>query len=334
MSYGKAWLCALSLALGGLASQAIEAEPPQAKNASLASPPVEEVTITARVLDRVVIPEFVRLHAIPSPKTNQISRWRDAICPTTQGLQPLSNELVSRRIVSLARSVGAPTQRSGECKTNVEILFTADPRTQLGYVATKESSLLGMPAGDQKDLTAFDHPIRAWYETQTRSLAVVDTPYFGMGPGGHPDHTSSDPYLTGLWQGRGTPMGSPGVQIDSENSLIRGAAGSHLGARVASEFANVLIIVDTNQMRGFPLKLVADYVAILVLTRASLGGCTELPSVTDLLSPECHTKPRPEGVTRADMAYLTALYTSDPEANLTNQQGELHDRMLTQITGR
>ena len=86
-----------------------------------------------RTLDHVVIPRFVRSHGIASASIDQLSRWRDEICPTTEGLQGPYNELFSRQIVALARSVGAPATSAGQCKTNVEILFTANPRQQLDY---------------------------------------------------------------------------------------------------------------------------------------------------------------------------------------------------------
>jgi hypothetical protein len=308
------------------------------------APAIDEVTIRAlrqidpRTLDRVLVPKFVESHGVSSPKTDQVARWYGGICPETKGLQARSNDFVTRRIVALAHSVGAPTKPAGSCKTNVEILFTADPRAQLDYVVHKKSGLLGMASVGQKDLTTFDHPIQAWYETQTRSYAVIVAENFNAPPVGHRDSLRDNPQNLTVMIENGThgsspQMGGGGTQIDSPDALVRGVAGSYLGSGVVSEFANVLIIIDTNQVRAYPLTAVADYVAVLVLTHASLAGCNRLPSVMDLLSPDCGTQPHPQAVTSADTAYLQALYSSNLESKLALEQGEMHDRMLKTIVG-
>jgi hypothetical protein len=303
---------------------------------------LEEVTVTAqrevdpRVVDHVLVPRFVRSHAIPSPKTDQVARWYDGVCPSTLGLQPLSNEFVSRRVIALARSVGAPTASKESCKTNVEIMFTANPSEQLDYVAKNEPVLLGMPSPARGEPSSLDHPIQAWYVTQTRSYSVTESPPWNATPQGH--EFKDNPQYQTLWQVPSTAaaspqMGSGGVQIDSSDSFIRGVAGSYLSTGVVSEFANVLVIVDSNQVRGYSLNAIAEYVAMLVLTRASLNGCNELPSVIDLLSRDCGARPRTEKFTDADTAYLTALYASNLEKKLAIEQGEMHDRMLTLVAG-
>ena len=105
--------------------------------AASADPPAEhldEVTVRAlrwldeRTLDRVVIPRFVMSHGIASARINQVGSWHDRICPETQGLQPLSNEYVSRRLLELARDVGAPIEHTGRCKTTSRSCSRRIPR--------------------------------------------------------------------------------------------------------------------------------------------------------------------------------------------------------------
>src|SRR5215469_12699063 len=76
--------------------------------------PLEEVTVTAgkqmdrSTLEHVIVPRFVESHGTPSERIGQVGRWYDGVCPETTGLQPLYNEFISRRVVEVARSVGAP----------------------------------------------------------------------------------------------------------------------------------------------------------------------------------------------------------------------------------
>src|SRR5262249_42405903 len=122
--------------------------------------------------------------------------------------------------------------------------------------------------------------------------------------------------------------------LDIPGDMVHGSANSRLKTEVSSQFANVLIIIDSRQTSQYPLGALADYVAMLVLTRTSLSGCNELPSVTDLLSHDCGTRERPQSITEADRAYLKALYASSLESNTSLARGEIHDRMLRQIVGR
>jgi hypothetical protein len=95
-----------------------------------------------------------------------------------------------------------------------------------------------------------------------------------------------------------------------------------------------MILIDSRQVNRHSLSAIADYVAMLALTRSTLGGCNELPSVIDLLSPDCGARPPPEGITSADEAYLKALYSSNLEMNVSLERGEIHDRMLRKILNR
>jgi hypothetical protein len=316
------------------AGLAASADPPAAP-----AEPLDEVTVRAlrwldeRTLDRVVIPKFVTSHGIASARINQVGSWHDRICPETQGLQPLSNEYVSRRVLELARDVGAPIEHAGRCKTNIEILFTAHPEEQLSYVVKNKPGMLGYSPGGLDELTTFDHPVQAWYATRTHSYVAIEAPASGQRAS---HEIVDDPMSKNLWlttdtHAESAPMGES--TQDASGDLVRGVAGSRLENGMLSEFVNVLILIDSRQVTGHSLRAIADYVAMLALTRSALGGCNELPSVIDLLSRDCGERPPPQAVTSADEAYLKALYASNLEMNVSLERGEIHDRMLRQIVG-
>ena len=148
---------------------------------------------------------------------------------------------------------------------------------------------------------------------------------------------STDQSFGGGPGGAGPPI-QGGAQLDSEVTAMgmqpSGVAGSHLGRRTRSEFAHVLIIADSRQLARYPLHSIADYMALLSLTRmAQLDHCAPLPSITDLLASDCTSAPA-EALTAADRAYLKALYSADLEQNLNLERGEVHEQMMRAIGGK
>jgi hypothetical protein len=269
------------------------------------SEPLQEVTVTAhkqideRTLERVVIPRFVQSHGTPSPKSHQIGRWirPGSVCPSTTGLTPAFADYVSRRIITVATSVGAPTAVYGHCKPTVEIIFTPNPQEQVNYFGKTYRALLGYDGGSLRELLTFSHQIRAWYSTAT--------------------------------------LTDRGWSLDSDLPLInregRGGLHSRLSGGMTSGFANVLVIADAKQISGHSLRSIADLIAMLALTRTSVDGCSDLPSIVDLLSADCSRRAPPDSMTAADIAYLKALYSADLGKNLNVEEGDMHERMAQQI---
>jgi hypothetical protein len=274
-----------------------------------------------RALRRVVIPQFVQSRSISTAGTDELIRWQSAVCPETQGLQRRSNEFVTQRVVALARQVGAPTRHAGRCWTNIEILFTADPAEQLSYVVRNEPTLLGDAPTGRNTLAAFDHPIKAWYATYTPHGEI-------LGSGGRSQVNLATAMISEGWASFGYATGAATDVL----GMWGMSSGSHL-SEVSSEFVNVLILIDSTQVKRYPLDAIADYVAMLALTRTSLDGCSELPSVIDLLSPDCGERGKPQGVTAADTAYLNALYATRLELKVSLARGEIRNRMLREIEG-
>jgi hypothetical protein len=314
-------LCGASHVEGAGASPPTDQLPPSN------SQPLDEVIVSARKFDRralehVIIPQFVKSRGAASERIGQIGRWREIVCPATSGLKNPYAEFVSRRVVEVARSVGAPTKRAGDCQTNVVIIFTPRPQELLNYLGRRNKSLLGYSErGDA--LARFSHTIEARYVTGTRSF-TTNKPTMTF-----PDTVSdSVPHFNPPE----VPLPS-GLQIDSDSNLIEGRAGSWLGNGITSEFVRVTVIADTRALVRYPLREVADYIALLALTRTALDGCNPLPSIIDLFSADCGTRARPGSMTEADTAYLKALYSSNLELNLNIERGEIRDHVLKVLEG-
>jgi hypothetical protein len=313
------WLLTCSGVLAGamMAFAGTAAADPQGAQSN-SQEALQEVMVTAQkqidkhTLDRVIIPRFVKSHGKPNSFSGQVTRWTrpDIICPSTIGLQPAAADFVSKRITTLAASVGAPTAQHGHCKPNVEVIFTANPQEQVIYFANHYRELLGYDAGSLRDRVTFSHQIRAWYSTAT----------YTSGAGWTLD-SDKPPIQIG---------NSPAVRINVQDA----DSGSRFTKTMRSGFTNVLVIADIRQVSEHPLRSIADYIAMLVLTRTSLDGCSELSSIVDLLSADCAGRAPPDSITPADSAYLKALYTADLEMNLNLEQNDLHDRMAREVLGR
>ena len=332
--YLAAWTCVLVCAIAtypGIAAAQSQG------SQSISGQTLQEVTVTAaRLHDPAAlaraVTDFVASHSAPGTRTNQIGRWHEPVCPLVTGLPPPIQDVITREILDVARSVGAPTRPAGKkCAVTVEIVFTGEPQALLDHIAKSYKPLLGFyPTSQVKQMTTFSRPIQAWYETGTRSMNALGAASHGNAP------------ATGLTQSPGQRGGSivdmpllSGVQVDSDATAMgmqpSGVAGSYLGQRVSSEFVHVLIIADGEQLGRYSMDSIADYLALLSLTRmAQLDQCAPLPSIMDLLANGCAT-PVADSLTAADRAYLKGLYSADLEQNLNIERGDIHDQMMRQI---
>jgi hypothetical protein len=332
------WTCALACAITTYACvAAAAAQPPESQSDS--QHPLQEVTVTAarvqdhRTLERA-INSFVASHSAPSYRINQIGRWHEPVCPVVTGLEA-GGDFITQEILEVARDVGAPTGAVGKkCAVTVEIVFTPEPQALLNRMAKEYRPLLGFfPVSQHTQMTTFSRPIQAWYETGTRSMEIQFAQI--------PDPRAVPPPLSIEAMpstGGETPL-LPGAQIDSDETAggfqPSGVAGSRLtGRRVRSEFIHVLIIVDSGQVVRYPLVSVADYLAMLSLSRmAQLDQCAPLPSITDLLASGC-AAPAANSLTAADRAYLKALYSADLEQSVNMERAEVRGQMMRQIGGK
>jgi hypothetical protein len=271
------------------------------------NPPVETVIVTAPAWlgdhPQTVIHNFVRSYALAAPVSDEISRWKRGICPTTHGLtQAENNAYVTERIKEVAEEIGAPVE-APPCHANIDVIFTDKPQDFLDQVRKEGgASLLGPRPSQAATVGTMRYAVQAWYATATR-----DT-------NGHLIGDDED--------GNGT-YGS------NFNDIPRRAVmGSLLRTDLKSELTHIYIIADTGKTQGYRLGAIADYVAVLALSQTqSFETCKSIPSITNLISPSCGADLKPSSITDTDMAFLKAVYTMDPGANFLEQQGYISDEI-------
>ena len=133
-----------------------------------ASPQIPDVTVTAprppthQELAGNSLRQFIVHHATvhyenPGTRGN-LAHWRSgkqSICPQTEGLTPAFNFFVTARIRAVAENVGAPVQSDLQCKDNVRIVFTNQPREVMQDVVHWASVYFGVRYPAMRPLIAF-----------------------------------------------------------------------------------------------------------------------------------------------------------------------------------
>ncbi len=291
-----------------LASSVALAEPGPS---TTVAPVTVQAAPTPKAIERQAY-RFVQSYAAAAnPNIDQIGRWHDPVCVQVWGL-PLASQAakVKARIESMAQALGLPAAHAG-CRTNVEIVFTDQPQTTMDVIARRWEPLLGYyHLSNTKQLETVTHPIQAWYVTGT-----------------HGDGADLAALMFSNLPSSLLPP-SPDV-IDDPTNRPPGGCGDRATACFKSVFDNVLIVADSRTLVGKTLSLVADDMVMLALSQAkSLDGCNALPSVLDAFARSpCHGRDPPHGLTPSDTAYLTALYSSDPEGRKGLEVSDIAGRM-------
>jgi len=281
----KAILAALALLATGPAL-AKQTEPAPVSKAAPATT-VSGVAVPApQKPDPLVDPavQFVHSH-LPTNRNAQYARFHDPVCVKVQGLPEEFDAFVAQRVVEMAKTVKAPVDPSPNCAPNVNVIFSSQPQAQLTDVAKRRDILFGFYFKTNfEKLSTFRRPIQSWYLTRA------------VGTNGKNALELYDP----------TPPLMPGGK-----GALAGRAGSRLGNDMSSELVHSLIIADAGKVSGQPIGAVADYIAVLALSRwQGLERCNEVSTILNLMADDCGEAP--EAATASDIGLLTGLYAMSP----------------------
>jgi hypothetical protein len=270
--------------------------------------------------------QFIKHHAtvryVSTGTTRNLARWRggkQSICPLTVGLTPAYDAFVSARIRALATYVGAPVQSDPQCKTNVQILFTSNPKEGMDDVikwATAPATFGIRYSGGMRDLLAYksDHAIQGFYITTRGGARVLNTDVALVGL----DVLPVWPQVTQKYLGH-----------DTLGTRLGGGSGSGVGIGV------VLLVVDTTKLARYSIGTLADYLGVLTLSVVQTPDhCDPLPSILDLMSSSCDARERPAAVTAGDLAFLKALYYLNTGLGPSLSRDAIQDNMMRQFKRR
>ena len=251
--------------------------------------------------------QFVRSH-VPENRAGQLSRFRDKVCVNVVGLPAAYDAFIAKRILKLVAQVAAPIDHSARCTPNVNVIFSPNPQAQLDDIAKRREILMGFHwLAQMTQLATFDRPIQSWY--LTRSVGTDGRSVLELNHGS----TFMD--------------GGPGAPPVSIGGTVVGRAGSRLGDDQSSELVHSLILVDANKVAEAKIGAVADYIALLALSRwQGLERCNTVPTILNLMADGCAEAP-PETATPSDLALLSALYAVDPRETGSQQRMSIATRM-------
>jgi len=293
--------------------------PPETPDVTVTTPnPPTEQELAGDSLYQFIV-HHGTTHYVTTPTTRNLARWRggkQSICPLTVGLDPGYNAFVTARLRALAMYVGAPVQSDPQCKNNVQIVFTINPKQGMDDVlkwATATTTFGIRYSGGMRDLLAYrsDHAIQGWYITTRGGARVLNT----------------DVALVGLDVLPVWPQIAPKyLGTNAIGTRLGGSSGSGIG------IGTVILIVDTTKVVGYPVGTIADYLAMLTLSVAqSPDHCDPLPSILDLMSSSCGTREMPTAITAGDLAFLKALYYRNTGLGPSLSRAAIEDNMMGQF---
>lgn len=292
---------------------------PETSDVTVATPsPPTQQELAGDSLYQFIV-HHATVHYVSTPTTHNLARWRggkQSICPLTVGLDPQYNAFVTARLRALAEYVGAPVQSNPQCKDNVQILFTSNPKEGMDDVikwATATATFGIRYSGGMRDLLAYrsDHAIQGWYITTRGGAMVLNT----------------DVALVGLdvlpvWP----QIGQKYLGSNALGTRLGGSSGSGIG------IGTVILIVDTRKVAGYTIGAIADYLAMLTLSVVqSPDHCDPLPSILDLMSSSCGTREIPAALTAGDLAFLKALYYRNTGLGPSLSRAAIQDNMMRQF---
>jgi hypothetical protein len=274
------------------------------------------------------IHDFVTTYAQPTLFLGKIARWREGICPETQGfVEPLAAS-VTQRLREVAAKIGAPVNPDPHCKPNTLIYFTREPQSLLNELVKRNDDFLGFHNVSQTAaLATITHPIQAWYATATRdadgrlNLDVADNHYTEECGRGLSDMFRRMPGLA--------------VSLLKQCSYATEGNRGSLRDGLRSEFGRATIIGDSSKLDDYDTDTLADYVTMLALSQVdAFTTCQEMPTITNLLVPGCGEEHKTKGLSEIDLAYLRALYHSDPDLSLQLQQTAIAHQIEGTLKGK
>jgi len=296
----------------------------QASRAPVPAAPTEDVTVNGlRNVPDAVIDKFIGAMTSPA-RAGKIARWKTGVCPKTTGLAPKFAAYITWRVRDVARQIGAPIAADDGCKPNIHIIFIDQPQALLDGVRKKSPAYLGYYDNEtQADaLAKVARPIQSWYVTQTEDAHGA---------------LHFDSHVTG---GNMVEVVLPCIFppcTDSDTIKLPSAqayatTGTRLGDGLSSVFFHVLVVADPARLSDNAVGAMADYIALLALTQIDKPDvCGTLPSILNLLAPDCAQKPG--AMTQADAAFLRGVYKITPTTTVGGQRDEVAYQMRRVLGG-
>lgn len=292
--------------------------------------PTDSVTVTGA--KEAAIAKFIQTRAAVSRIAGKIGRWQAPICPIIYGIPPAYAKFVTDRVKDVALQSGVRVDEKEKCGGNIQIIFTTTPQALMDNIRNEHPVYLGyFDNSSQADqMTTLRRPVHAFYTTQTRDFTgrrFIDKPACGAGltldlpapPSAGPMSESSTGMTT--------------MNLCAPVMAVSGMR--YIGDGVTSEFAHIVIVVNTPEVVDLEIGSLSDYIAMLALSQpVRFDACQDLPSITNLMiEPPCAANTVMTVISAHDLAYLKGLYKMTAGRSLSLQKNEISYRMKQDQSG-
>lgn len=260
----------------------------------------DQIVVTGVPDDPAAITEFVDA-ASSRTADGHIARWNSPICPEVTGLRDDLANYVEQTVTAVAQAVGARAQ-SGDCDANIVIVFMREPSE---FVETlrrqRPAHLASLDLRERQALASSSAAARSWSvnEFRTRDGRIVQQ--------------SNGPNIDGNFE----QGGSRGVASRISNDL-------------RADFSTVYMLIDLDQMEGVTMQQLSAFVALEALTAADSSA--SMRSERTILSLFRDGADAPADLTDWDVAYLRALYATEPAQAAETQRSAITGQMRDLLT--
>ena len=237
---------------------------------------VEDVVVTASPVPRESLAQSIR--SITATHAGVVPRFNNPICPKIVGAKPEAARSIAGHVRRVAKLVGAQIAASN-CTPNLVILFAVDGQAAIDSL---EKS--------RPDISAAIEPWR-W-----RTMRQ------GIGP---------------AWAWHATEMRSidSGIPVDA---FARVWIATRLRAPVRWDTTTAFVVIETGWMKNLTISQIGAYAAAASLAPIALDRVSTLQAASIYRLPADIRAGNTgvPGLTRFDVAYLSAIYQSPKGARL------------------
>ena len=243
--------------------------------------------------------DFVREIGVET-QSDQLARWRGAICPDVIGMREELNHYVRETIRSVADLAGARVRRPG-CDHNVIVVMTANPQEFLQDIRAQRPDLFSsLSVREREAMVAAGEPVSIWSQIEIR------------GGDGRVMQSGDVSYNS-----RGS-----GVDIDAlPYRRISGAQASRIARSVRSDLNFRAIIIDLSQLDGQTMQQLSAYAAMLTLGEFDISS--PIAQQRTILNLFHDATASPADLTDWDLAYLRALYSTSASRDASRQRSAM-----------
>ncbi|WP_310498925.1 hypothetical protein [Sandarakinorhabdus sp.] len=243
---------------------------------------------------------------LPTTVGGQNARWNEPVCPVAVNVRAATAKLFADRVRETAMAIGAEAAKP-DCRPNIAIVFAADAGAALREIGRRQPTTFDALTGpERRALFASKAPVRWWHHNRITGADGRE--------------------LSGV----SAALGFAGFGAGANAPVLSGTRTTRLDAPTVVGITGAVVLIDVPLASGQDLSALADYVAMIALSRVR-ANVADRPD--DSILSLFEADPRPAALSDFDTAFLRALYSGPPNQNGLLQRSMMAGAMRDTITG-